>query len=743
MFGGLLVGYEPVGGDPDRMFRPIKAELAVALRDGRVPFWSERLGLGVPLVAESQVAAFYPPNWLLYRVLSVSAAYRVSMWLHCVAIAAATFAYARHIGLGGWGSAVSALTFPFCGFLTVHSSHEWAYHTLAYLPLCLLAADRYVDTGKVEWLAAFALLWGIQISLGHFQVQMWTGALAVALGLWRVIAERLPVWRILGLVLGLIWAAAVSAVQIVPTWELAKLAGQTRHKYYELSYFAYPPGHWAELAVPGLFRNLVGGGEGPYWSTQRTTSFEACLFVGTVPLLLATVGALAGGRPLTPWRLAILMSFALATMPHWWPRGFAAVLRLPGLGYFRSPARYTAVTSFGLAILAGSGLDRAIASERFRAGLRLAVALVFAAFVWASVWTLAHSSLFAAVGDATGMFARLGLAALTWALAFWVVVRWRQKQSEGAWLVLLVTAVELGAFYYAGGTTRWGATIPLPTSSPVLSLLAREPGVVRVAGQLDNLPLRAGAATAAPYTGFSLVGPHLVLKAAQDPRTPDERVALCRLRRYGVTHFVRDTPPADQPGEVVFHGDDPALDVLAYRPPGSPGRREWWVVRLSNVFPQARVALRAFTATDTANLLETLSGSNARDEAWFLPGDAPNESGSPRARSARVLRWAGLSGEVEHDGTCDLILMRAYYPGWIVKVGEKTERPVGQADGGLIAVRLEGAGVDRVVLQFRPKGFVVAAMLTVAATAVALGYVIRLIINRTPPAEESDRPLAN
>src|SRR3954454_11009432 len=87
MLGGLLVGYEPVGGDPDRIFRPIKAELAAALGEGRVPFWSERLGLGVPLVAESHVAAFYPPNWGLYRVLSVSAAYRVSMWLHCVAIA--------------------------------------------------------------------------------------------------------------------------------------------------------------------------------------------------------------------------------------------------------------------------------------------------------------------------------------------------------------------------------------------------------------------------------------------------------------------------------------------------------------------------------------------------------------------------------------------------------------------------------------------------------------------------------
>ena len=95
ILGGLLVGYEPVGGDPDRMYRPLKSELARALEHGRLPFWSDRLGVGLPLVAESHVAAFYPPNLVLYRFLDVPAAYRLSMWLHYLALAAATYFYAR------------------------------------------------------------------------------------------------------------------------------------------------------------------------------------------------------------------------------------------------------------------------------------------------------------------------------------------------------------------------------------------------------------------------------------------------------------------------------------------------------------------------------------------------------------------------------------------------------------------------------------------------------------------------
>src|SRR5262245_6861862 len=82
--GGLLVGYEPVSGDPDCLYRPIKSELARALQRGTLPLWSDRLGLGVPLAAESHAAAFYPANWLLYGVMNVAPAYRLAMWLHYV-----------------------------------------------------------------------------------------------------------------------------------------------------------------------------------------------------------------------------------------------------------------------------------------------------------------------------------------------------------------------------------------------------------------------------------------------------------------------------------------------------------------------------------------------------------------------------------------------------------------------------------------------------------------------------------
>ena len=104
----VLIGFAPLGGDPELMYQPIKSELGRALAAGRLPFWSDRFGLGVPLIAESHAAAFYPPNWVLYRLWEVGTAYRLTLWLHYVATAAATFAYARTLGIGPAGSAMAA-----------------------------------------------------------------------------------------------------------------------------------------------------------------------------------------------------------------------------------------------------------------------------------------------------------------------------------------------------------------------------------------------------------------------------------------------------------------------------------------------------------------------------------------------------------------------------------------------------------------------------------------------------------
>ncbi len=750
ILGGLLVGYEPVSGDPDRMYRPLKSELARALEHGRLPFWSDRFGLGLPLVAESHVAAFYPPNLVFYRLLDVPTAYRLSMWLHYLALAAATYFYARCLEIIPWGAAISALAFTFCGFQAIHSSHEPFYGLLPYLPLALGLAERFMKSGRPAWLVPLPLVLGLQWTLGHFQIQTWTGGLVVLTGLWRAAVDRRPSRRALALIVAVVWGAALAAVQLGPSWQFAEFVGQTRRSVGELLFYSYPPAHWFEPALPRLVRELRLGPEDPYWFGQQTTGFEAALYVGTIPLILAFVAIVArpAARPTWPWRLIVPISFALATMPRWWPQGYLYVLAVPGVGYFRVPARYTLLTSLGASLLAGEGFDRSIAPVRFRLGLTAAIAFGGVAAAFATVWASRDDVHLRAalVGIPDGFL----WALLAWSLTLAVLMLWRSgRLGDGA--PLTAAAIELGLLYYAG-TTQWGWSIAIPAQSPVLAELARHGPVGLVGGELDNLPLRAGLATASPYIGFAHPYPNKVLVAVQErlfrsgsrpALDPTEAAAIRRwLRRCRVTYLVDARRTAAGVGQELGRLQDPALDAIVYRAAGEPARRSWSIVRLDDPFPEARVAARARTAPDRATLFERLSRSDDPDIAWFLAEDRVPDR--PVAQRARLATWDGTTATVEHDGPCDLVLARTFDPGWLARIDDGPERPVLPADGGFQAVRLDGTGVHRASLRYRVPRMalwwtisIVAAGLVVTAAVISGRSHLRGARNIPLPRDES------
>lgn len=720
VLGGLLVGYEPVGGDPDRLYRPLKSELARALRSAQLPFWSDRLGTGIPLVAESHVAAFYPLNWALYGLLDVRPAYRLAMWLHYLALVGTTYLYARSLNLAPWGSALAGLSFTFCGFQAIHSSHEPFYHAVVYLPLALWLAERYLARGGLVWMVLLGLAWGVQLTLGHFQLQMWTGCLVLITAAWRVAVNRQPWQRGLGLIAALGWGAALAAVQLGLTWEFARAVGSTHRAVHDLMYYAYPPAHWAELVVPRWLMNLKYGPEDPYWTqSQQSTGYEACLYVGTVPLLLAFIGLFGRrrDRSLDIWLVLIPLSLALATMPQWWPAGYRALLTLPGLGYFRAPGRYTLIPSLGLALLAGRGLDRTIPTRRFALGSVLAVLFAVAAVTWVIVWSR-QSALHTSLPEETLTWV-LAEGALAWLVAMGVVLAWRRGML-GGWAPCLAAATELGILYYAA-TTQWGWSIELPQQSPVLARLALEKHVGRVAGHFGNLPVWAGQAPAYPYLGMDLPAPHAFLEPAKFREWSDEPIPARWLRRFGATYGVWHGQ-VDVPGvEVLFMGPDATLDRLVYRPPSAPNHFIWGLVRYAGVFPPARVALRAVAVPSEPALKARISVSDDLDEVYLLPEDAPAAGRSPRARSARLVAWDGRSGEVEHDGSCELVITRTYDPGWRARVDDGPELPVIRVDGGIQAVHLEGAGRSRIRMRYEPTWLRPAGALSAGTLLLALG----------------------
>ena len=452
---------------------------------------------------------------------------------------------------------------------------------------------------------------------------------------------------------------------------------------------------------------------------HRTNAGEACAYVGVIPLIFAGAGLTAprGDRSLTLWRLIIPVSLALATMADWWPDGYFAIVQLPGLGWFRAPARYTLLTSLGLALMAGRGLNHSLSVRRFGLGLLLAITFGIAAWGWSI--HCARAPNFQVAFQADTLSTRFGAAGLVWVLALITITGWRQRRLSG-WVPLSVAVVELAGLFFAG-PIRWGWT-DISAAGPLLRRLATEPGVGLVSGRLANLPVDVGQATAYPTLGISAPPPNYLLEPAMIyPPGKTRWSDLCWQRRFGVTHGVWGTNDDVQGTEILAEVADPIVDRLLATMPALRTHGPWKLVRNSEVFPSAWVARHIREAPDWPTLYSKLTRQpGIPDEAWFLGEDHPFPIHEPIARLARVLSWDGQTAVVEHDGSCILVLRRTYYPGWFYRVNGGPVQAMRKVDGGLQAVQLVGSATSRVSMYYWPTGLAGAAWTTTTAVAAAL-----------------------
>ena len=192
---------------------------------------------------------------------------------------------------------MAAVSFSLCGFQAVHATHEPFYTLMPYLPLALWLAGRYRRDGAGGLARGAGAGAGRSVDDRPFSDPDVDGRPGLARGgmaggrptdgPWR---RRRPGIRPSGG--GWRSRRCNSAL----SWDFARSVGQTSRKVADLAFFSFPPAHWIEPALPWFFRGLRHGGEDPYWFGQGTTGYEAMFYLGTIPLALAFVGWIDGGR---------------------------------------------------------------------------------------------------------------------------------------------------------------------------------------------------------------------------------------------------------------------------------------------------------------------------------------------------------------------------------------------------------------------------------------------------------------
>ncbi len=353
----------PVGNDATFMFIPQHLWISATIaRFGHIPLWDTRGFGGRPMIGNPQSGMFYPPVWLAWW----SGAPATLGWLtvgHLIWGGLGVYVLMRILGQRRLGATVAAGTFLASPLLLAHVfeghyPHVWAVCSYPWA-FCAYAEIR---AGRTRGRLGLPVILALVFLAGH--PQEWL-LLVMTLSAWagydvvRALAGGGLRWpwarqHALGWAAALVVSLGMTAVELVPEWSVRPWLRRS----HEMTRDAEVPTRHHLTALNGfqLLSPSALGGPADYFGNDNY--WETLLSIGLAPLVLG-VAAIAVHRD----RTLVRGCLALVALSFWFACGrhlglFTLVYAVvPGMSWFRVPARALFLANLAAAVLAGLGIE--------------------------------------------------------------------------------------------------------------------------------------------------------------------------------------------------------------------------------------------------------------------------------------------------------------------------------------------------------------------------------------------------
>jgi hypothetical protein len=322
-----------------------------------LPLWDPQSFAGHPLYANAQTGLAYPPRLALANLVSPSWAHDLYVLFHVWLGGLAMFALLKEFGARFSGAVLSGVAWSFSSFSAFWIQLENFLVVLALLPFVILFIHRWHARRSWRTLAVAALLLGAVFIGGSPEISLPCFVLAFTYAAFLSGTRLFSEWRQLGAgqrvaiavapcLLGAV-ALAVASAAFLPF-----LALQSR---YAREPFTLAENLRLGKVVPSDLLHTVVPVKLPLVSTNTA------VFIGSIAGVLAII-ALFRRRPGAGLGRGIVIFLILffAVPPFQW----LVYNAIPRLNFVGGLGRTLFVWVFGVAILAGLGLDTVIAEVR-------------------------------------------------------------------------------------------------------------------------------------------------------------------------------------------------------------------------------------------------------------------------------------------------------------------------------------------------------------------------------------------
>jgi len=715
--------------DTIRQLYPWKTLAVRSLREGKLPLWNPYNFSGAPLLANFQSAALYPLG-SIYLFLSQIDAWTILIILQPLLAVLFTYLYCRKIGMGPSGSAMSALSYGFSGFMAVWLEYNTVGHVILWLPLMLLAIEHLKDQPRARWLGILALSNTASLLAGHPQVYAYVLTFCLVYALTRT---PKTMWGYIVGFCGL--GIGIAGLQIIPGAELVALASRSSHDPNTVfTKILIQPWQLLALAFPNIFGNPATR---TYWPLD--TFVGKVTTIGLVPLFFS-LSAFRNKERIAKWYItaSFVTLFLITANPVTY-----VLYRIPiPLVSASSPTLMSFLLSFSLAISCGLGLEYWLTDKHsLRKLIRrtievIAVFGVLLLFTRLSVIPMLSEHMHVVI---RALLYGAALAALT-LLLFWVAVSVPKYRTHSIILLIIVHTLDLFIFF-----RRFNPFVPkalvFPDHTMITYLKDKSPdrywgyGTANIAA---NFASQYGMFSPEGYDPLypGLYGQFLYgyregkLMETFDNATRSDAAITSGFGDGGLSDLKKLKILSALSVRYVLDRTENAGNETIY-PPGvmKPiySFENWKVFENMQAVPRAYLARDVRTYPNAKEFNRQFFSHDFDPQTTTLVSTIPNglvKNDGTGSATISSYEPESVGIETKSDTPAILVLTDTYYPGWIATVdGHTTE--ILRANWTMRAVVVP-AGTHTVVMTYSPKSVAIGIWLSMISIGVTIFGLIAL-----------------
>ncbi|MBI4064898.1 YfhO family protein [Candidatus Gottesmanbacteria bacterium] len=673
---------------------PLKNYLHERLSQNKIPLWNDMIAGGFPTLAEGEAGVFNVFNLLLYKFFPTIIAFNLSYVLAFLMSSIGMYFFAKRLKFSPLYAFYISILYGYSGYFVAHISNLVNLQASSYLPWVLLFTDLMLSGSGAVGALALSLTVSQLIFTGFPQMTFIALSFALLYIAFVYIKKKTSLKRIIIWIGVVIYGFILSAVQLLPTYELTSLSPRSQGAaYQELLFYKFPIEHFITFIDQFHFGNPQKGTYPHFNAFNGSIFWENSGYIGILPLILLLL-SLTRLRKFDRGIFFVSSMILSALLMIGGSGPLYILLTLPPFSYFRFPSRYLILFLFSLSILAGFGLKivfRFWNKNKVVAYVIVVCILIYSfgdiVFHWYTYHPVVSYKLFSKTPD----------------------------------IVSYLNNIPHGRIYSFSGNARTFDEFSHPYPGKIARYLDLQNDLIPNSQETYHLSSPIYYATLYPKRlGYiqSLFGNEYVLEATAHARLTREALRILSIRN--VTHVLSP--------QKLINQELRQISVLSL--PSIRTNNRLYVYENTASLPKYSLYQAYKYVTTVEEFVDYIKSDSFDYKTAIVETEIPSDTALPLQYSITKEKEepeeTQLSVEVNQEAL--LSIANTYYPGWNAYIDMKKTKviPVNLVNQGIVVP----AGKHQVLLTFEPKSYSYGLMISLVSYSFFTVSLVRFLFKR-------------